>query len=380
VLDVAQGFDAQDHYSRDFAQLSSPVMMPAESCVRLAVPRAEQRSFFGDTGYAECFEKAIATARALGWSVTEIDFEPFLAAARLLYDGPWIAERYVALSSFLREQPDSVYPVTRSIIEKGATPSAAEAFAASYRLKALQRETESVWRDIDVLMTPTAGTIYRIEEVEADPIALNSNLGFYTNFVNLLDLAAIAVPAGFRQDGLPFGVTFVARKGSDATLLSYADRLHRGSVATVGAISQPWPDSRPAKATLKEGYIAVVVCGAHMEGLPLNHQLQERRAYLLSGTRTAPKYRFYALPGGPPKRPGLVRVAEGGAQIEVEVWAVPQQHFGSFVAGIPSPLGIGKVELEDGSLHCGFLCESVALQGARDITSLGSWRVYLSQG
>jgi allophanate hydrolase len=266
--------------------------------------------------------------------------------------------------------------VTRKIIERGALPSAADAFSAQYRLKRLQREAEAVWKQVDVMMVPTAGSIYTIEQVNADPIALNTNLGTYTNFVNLLDLAAVAVPAGFRQDGMPFGVSLIARSGSDRTLLGYADRLHRASVSRLGATQLPIPDS-PFDPPRPASYINVVVCGAHMQGLPLNHQLQERGAVFVRSTRTAAKYRFYALPGGPPKRPGLVRVAQHGASIAIEEWAVPAQHFGSFVAGIPKPLGIGKLELEDGSQQSGFLCESIALEGAKDISDLGDWRAYL---
>jgi allophanate hydrolase len=235
-----------------------------------------------------------------------------------------------------------------------------------------------VWREVDLLMTPTAGTVYAIAQVQADPIELNSNLGYYTNFVNLLDLAAVAVPGGFRPDGMPFGVTFTGRAASERQLLQFAALFHAASASTIGALDVAIPEVQRAAPRLEEDHIPVVVCGAHMSGLPLNHQLRERRAYLLRATRTSPHYEFYALPGGPPKRPGLVRVKQGGGAIDVEVWAVPQQHFGSFVAGIPAPLGIGKVELEDGSQCPGFLCESWALEGAQCITELGGWRRYLA--
>jgi len=261
-----------------------------------------------------------------------------------------------------------------------------------------KRAAAEAWGDIDVLVTPTTGTIYRIAGIEADPVRLNANLGFYTNFVNFLDLAAVAVPAGFRSDGLPFGVTLIGRAWSDAALLPLADRLHRASVSTAGALDAPLPKpgataaqfgaggsppstssaSTPAPPVTDAERIAVAVCGAHLEGLPLNPQLTSRGATLIRRTRTAPRYRFYALPGGPPLRPGLIRVGESGASIDVEVWSVPAEHFGSFVAGIPAPLGIGKVELEDGERVCGFICEGHAAAGAEDITSLGGWRAYLN--
>jgi allophanate hydrolase len=376
VLEVAQGFDAQDEYSREDSGSVSALALRAD--VKVGVPRMEQRSFFGDLDYAQCYARSIRVARELGWQVMEIDFQPYLDAARLLYEGPWLAERYLSIAGFLREHANELYPVTRGIIERGALPLATDAFAAQYRLKRLQREAEAAWKQVDLLMLPTAGSIYTIEQVNADPVTLNSNLGTYTNFVNLLDLAAVAVPAGFRRDGLPFGVSLIARRGSDRALLGYADRLHRASVTTLGATPLSMPTSS-FDPLIPASHINVVVCGAHMQGLPLNHQLQERGAFLVRSARTAAKYRFYALPGGPPKRPGLVRVPQQGASVAVEVWAVPTQHFGSFVAGIPQPLGIGKVELDDGSLHSGFLCESIALDGAEDITDLGDWRAYMSR-
>jgi allophanate hydrolase len=374
VLEVAQGFDATDEYSRDYAGQISPLGMRTH--LKVGVPREEQLSFFGDHEYEACYARSLRVARELEWQIVEIDFQPYLDAARLLYEGPWLAERYVSLAAFVREHAAELHPVTRQIIERGALPKATDAFSAQYRLKRLQREADAAWKQVDILMIPTAGSIYTIEEVNADPVALNTNLGTYTNFVNLLDLAAVAVPAGFRQDGLPFGVSLIAPRGSDRALLGYADRLHRASVTKLGATQASIPAST-FEPMMPATHLNVVVCGAHMQDLPLNHQLLERGAVLVRSARTAAKYRFYALPGGPPKRPGLVRVAQQGASVAVELWAVPTQHFGSFVAGIPQPLGIGKVELEDGSLHSGFLCESIALEGAEDISALGDWRAYL---
>jgi allophanate hydrolase len=371
VLDVAEGFDAEDSYSKTIVPKA-----PLSLSVRFGVPRSDQLEFFGDAEYARLFQAACDRVIDLGATLVTIDFAPFIETAKLLYEGPWVAERYAAIADLLEQEPQALHPVTRAIIEAGIKPTAVDAFRAHYRLKDLQRRTSQVWRDIDVLMTPTAGTIYRNDEVLADPIRLNSNLGLYTNFVNLLDLSAVATPAGLRTDGLPFGVTFVARPGDDDLLLSLSERMQHASVATLGALDAPVP--RPLGRSSRAKEIPVVVCGAHMSGLPLNHQLRDRGARLVRATQTAPHYRFYALPGGPPKRPGLVRVASEGAAIAVEVWSVPEEHFGSFVAGIPAPLGIGKVELSDGSRCSGFICEAYAIEGAQEITSLRSWRTYLS--
>lgn len=371
VFQVAEGFDAQDGYSRTL-----PARGWTGAPLRVGVPRRDQQEFFGDAQYERLFATACRRITATGAQLVEVDFAPLFETARLLYEGPWVAERYSVIEKFIEEHPDALLPVTASIIEGGAAPTAVAAFRAQYRLKDLQRATAALWDQIDVLMVPTAGTIYTLAQVEADPVALNSNLGRYTNFVNLLDLAAVAIPSGFRSDGLPFGVTLIAPAGTDSALLTLGATLHYDSGVKLGTTDAAVPAPSQARA-LPAGCIAVAVCGAHMSGLPLNHQLVSRGAHLLQSTRTAPAYRFFALPGGPPKRPGLIRTPHGGSAIDVEVWAVPQQHFGSFVAGIPAPLGIGKLELADGSWCSGFLCEGYAVDGAEEITSLGSWRRYL---
>jgi allophanate hydrolase len=252
-----------------------------------------------------------------------------------------------------------------------------EAFEGEYELKALKRAGEAAWSQVDFIVTPTAGTIYTIAAVDADPIRLNATLGYYTNFMNLFDLAGVAVPAGFRSDGLPFGITLIGPQASDRALLTLADLVHRRSATTLGATSVPLSASTAEAPALAAGYIALAVCGAHMEGLTLNHQLRDRGAYFLQRTQTSPSYRMLALPGGPPHRPGLVRVPRGGAAIDIEIWALPTETLGSFVAGIPSPLGIGKVELQNGADVPGFICEGYAASGAADITEFGGWRAYV---
>jgi allophanate hydrolase len=370
VLDAAEGYDAADPYSRKVGDREL-------NGLRVGIPRQDQLQYFGDTDYARLFDAAVRRLESLGGDVKEIDFDPFLEAARLLYEGPWIAERYAAVGSFIDAHSREVHPVTRQIIEAGKRPTAAAAFEGEYARKRLLRQTEPVWSQVDLVATPTAGTIYRLADLEADPVRLNANLGYYTNFMNLFDLAGVAVPAGFRADGLPFGITLVGPRGADRALLHIAGQMQRASVTTLGALHVPLPDRPVAPARLRDGYVPLAVCGAHMQGLPLNHQLRDRGAYLVQAASTAPRYRLFALPGGPPHRPGMIRVHQDGARIELEVWALPTEQVGSFIAAIPAPLGMGKVELDSGALVTGFLCEAYASEGAADITSYGSWRDYV---
>ena len=377
VLRIAAQYDAADPWSRRAPQPPRAGFGGA-AAFKFAVPRAAQLEFFGNAGYARGFEASIERLTRLGGVAHEADIEPLLEAARLLYEGPWVAERFLATESILRAQPEAMLEVTRRIIAGGETPRATDAFRAQYRLRELTRQAQAISDSGDVLLLPTAGTHYRIAEVEADPITLNSRLGRYTNFVNLMDLAAVAVPAGFTSAGLPFGVSLIAPAGSDADLLALAGRLQRESVNRSGATLHALPPATATPAAAPPGFVDVMVCGAHLSGLPLNPQLLERGARLVKTTRTAPIYKFHALPGGPPFRPGLVQVERDGAAVEVEVWRMPLERFGSFVAGIPAPLGIGKVRLEDGSMVCGFICESLAVHGAQDISHFGGWRQYLA--
>ncbi len=374
VLAVAEGFDPADSFSRPRQPPTLGRPIGGVVGLRLGVPRPAQLQFFGDADYARLFGEALTRLEALGAEPCEIDLTPFLESARLLYEGPWLAERYAAVGEFIDAQPAAVLPVTRDIIRAGRAASAADAFAGQYRLAELRRRADTVWGAVDAVVIPTAGTLYRIAEVEAEPVSLNSNLGYYTNFMNLLDLCAVAVPAGFRADGLPFGVTLFAPAFHDRGLLGLADALMHERRASLGATATALPT--PVVAAAAEG-IRLAVCGAHMEGLPLNPQLTERGARFVARTTTAPCYRLYALPGGPPQRPGLVCDGDGGA-IEVEVWELPAHRFGDFVDAIPAPLGIGRVALADGSEVAGFLCEPHAVARAEEITLLGGWRAWLA--
>ncbi|MEW6165030.1 MAG: allophanate hydrolase [Pseudomonadota bacterium] len=373
VLAVAAAFDAEDAYSRSLAPHGFDFGRAAS--FKFGVPMAKDIEFFGNADAQRLFSEAVERLRSLGGTAVEIDLAPFLDTARLLYGGPWVAERYLAIRDFFDAQPDKIFPPVREIIGGGRDYSAADTFAHLYRLRALKRVCDAVWDTVDVMLTPTAGTIYRVAEVEADPIRLNSNLGYYTNFMNLLDLAATAVPAGFQADGLPFGVTLIAPPHQDAPLLHLASRMQQALGDTLGATGQALPAAEMLEG-LPSGQVRVAVVGAHLSGLPLNFQLTERGARLVAVTQTAPKYRFYALPDG--KRPGLIQVERDGAAIACEVWEMPAEKFGSFVAGIPAPLGIGKLELTDGTVVNGFICEGLGVADARDITSYGGWRNWLA--
>jgi len=376
VFAVAQAFDVEDAYSRPLAPHGR--RFPVGAPFRFGVPRREQLAFFGDAENPALFDAAVARLTALGGTPVDLDFSPFLETARLLYGGPWVAERYHAIKDFIERQPESVFPVTREITLGGGKATAVEAFDAAYRLKALKRRCDAVWQDVDLVITPTAGLHPSIAAVEAEPLRINTDLGYYTNFMNLLDYAAVAVPAALRSDGLPFGVTLFAPAFQDLPLLELAKRWQQHSGLPLGASGQPLPTGEIAAPGVPDGMLRVAVCGAHLSGLPLNWQLTQRGGRLIGAVRSAPEYRFYALAGGPPLRPGMVRVASGGAAIEMEIWELPAREFGSFVAGIPAPLGIGKVKLADGSQVSGFVCESAGLDGAEDITHFAGWRSWLA--
>ena len=372
VMAVVMDFDAADPYSRK--QIAHGFDFGDSERFHFGLPLAKDLEFFGNSETPQLFQNAAERLKDLGGIPVAIDLAPFLQVARMLYEGPWVAERYLAIQEFFDTNPDSVRSPVREIIASGCDYSAADAFASFYALQAAKRPCDAVWEGIDVLITPTAGTIYRIAEMEADPIRLNSNLGYYTNFMNLLDLAATAVPAGFQMNGLPFGVTLVAPAHQDAPLLHLASRLHRAFGGPLGATAHPMPPSRRGLPQASS-QIRIAVVGAHLSGLALNQQLLEHDARLVGTTSTASKYRLYALADG--KRPGLVRVAQGGTAIACEVWEMPATHFGGFVSGIPEPLGIGKVELADGSIVNGFICEAIGIEGARDITEYRGWRGWI---
>jgi allophanate hydrolase len=374
ALAVMAGHDDSDAYSRT-RPLGTPGAAPA--AFRVGVPRPSERVFFGDDRAAKHYAAALDRLAALGASVIEIDIEPFYEAAKLLYEGPWVAERYAAAESLIASSPDAMYPITRAIILGGARPTALAAFKAFYRLEELRRAAEHTFREVDILALPTAPTTYTVAQVLADPIQLNSRLGTYTNFVNLFDLCGLALPAAL-HDARPFGVTLLAPGGADAVLATIGRVFHADTKLPLGALRAPQPLLAPL-ATQADGGIALAVVGAHLSGMPLNHELTTHGARLIATTMTAADYRLYALDGAGPRKPGLLRVAPGrGSAIAVEIWALPADGFGRFVAAIPAPLSIGSVKLADGRIVKGFLVEAEAAYGARDISSFGGWRAFVA--
>ena len=347
---------------------------------RFGVPARRDLDFLGDAQAEALFDAAVGRLRSLGGEAVEIDLEPFLDVARLLYEGPWVAERYLAIRDFIDTHPQALFPVTRDITLGGARPTAADAFAAQYRLRELARRCDAVWRELDCVLTPTTPTIFSVEQMLAEPVLRNSQLGRYTNFMNLLDAAAVAVPAGFRADGLPLGVTLFAPAHQDLPLLRLAERWQASLGQACGARepAAAAPDRETGPPAVPAGWQRIVVVGAHLSGMALNPQLLERGARMVAATATAPVYRLHALPDG--RRPALQRVADGGVRIACEVWELEATALAGFIAAIAAPLGVGRVELADGGSEMGFICEPIALRDAHDISAWGGWRAWVEAG
>lgn len=364
VRKVAEGVDSQDPWSRPMTPASLHTAAPV-----IAVPTPESREFFGDTAAQTAFEATLDRVTSLGWTITEVDYTPFRQAAALLYGGPRVAERYAAVGAFVDEHYDACDPTVAKIIAGGRDYTAADLFKDNREIERLKKIAINQLDGADAFLLPTAPTQYTVDAVNADPIQLNANLGTYTNFVNLFDMAAIAVPAGMTATGFPFSVTLVAKAFSDDAIAYLADQLHH---------TLPEAATLPTVPAPAAGKIHLAVVGAHLKGMPLNVQLQDRHASLLETTTTAPTYELYALAKTTPTKPGLVRVTDGGTAIEVEVWELDATSFGTFTQLVPPPLAIGNVELADARWVKGFVCEPAGLDGATDITHLGGWRAYMA--
>lgn len=369
VANIMEGFDAADGYSR----VAPAAATYFSNKPRFGIPASP--NWFGDAQAEAAWLETLENISAFGAELVTIDFTPMFTLAQLLYGGPWVAERHAAIANFMQDHADDMNEVVRGIIEKAVNFSATDAYRAEYRRADLAREIQTLMNGVDALLVPTSPRHPSIAEVAADPVGVNSQLGTYTNFVNLADCSALALPATMRADGLPFGITLIAPAWQDAALAAFGKKWHSSVHLPLGATSKPTP-TLTIKNTTPEGYVRLAVVGAHLTGMPLNVQLQERNAIFVESTYTANTYRLFALPNTTPPKPGLIRSVEG-AEIIVELWDVPMQHFGSFVALIPAPLGIGTLSLHDGREVKGFICEGAAVDGATDITHLGGWRTYI---
>jgi allophanate hydrolase len=377
VAEVARGFEPDDPGSRwpeaDRFRFQVPARPPR---FRFGVPSRPSLDFLGDARAAEAFERAVTRLIALGGQRVDIDFSAFQDAGSLLYDGPFVVERLEAAGRILMENPEAIIGPVRTILGGALRFDAQAAFEGIRKLARLRRRAHADLAKLDVLVVPTVPTIFTIEEVDAEPLRRNAELGAYANFVNLLDLAALAVPTGLRSDGMPAGVTLVGPWGRDALLAGLGSALHRATSEVLGATGRGFPDAPPAVAPAPPDWLSIAVVGAHLSGEPLNRELTEAGGQFVRAARTAPRYRLYALPNTTPPKPGLARVPSDGSSIELEVWALSPDAFGRFVSRVPAPLCIGTLELEDGARVSGFLCEGYALAGATDISRFGGWRAY----
>jgi allophanate hydrolase len=369
-------FDEQDAYSRPFPQ---PALSAFPRGIRLGAPRPDQRQFFDDENASAAFSQDLRLAESLGARVVEFDFDPFAKVARVLYDGPWVAERYAATKPLIETNPQALHPVTRAIIESALKFDAVAAFEAFYWLADCKRQASRAWSEFDVMLVPTMPRFYTVADVEADPVRLNSRLGTYTNFVNLLDLCAIATPAGVRGDGLPSSVTLIGPSGADGLLAGVATAIQARSGAAMTAEAPAASPASQATSRATGDRIEIAVVGAHLSGLPLNRELVDLGAFFSREVETTADYRLFALPGSIPAKPGLLRVSEGaGSAIKAEIWTLDPAGFGAFVARIAAPLGIGTIRLSDGGSVKGFLVEAEAIKAAEDVSRFGGWRAYLA--
>lgn len=388
VFGVARGYDAADAYSRDFAH--SPLSAPTGG-LRIGVPDPASVQFFGDTAQEHAFARDVAKLAATGAEIVEVDFTTLYDIAAMRYQGAWVAERHTVIADLLNTDPQSVHPVTRQIIGLADNLSADDAFNGFYRLAALKRKAAPMLATIDMLCVPTIPDFATVAELEADPVGPNNRMGTYTNFVNLMDMCGIAVPTAPRSDGRPGSVTLLAEAGSDALVAAVARGFEEDCPRQMGATSFALPQPEPLPEPVSD-HIELAVCGAHMSGLALNTELTKLGVRLLRADKTAPRYKFYALAGGPPARPGLVRnpdtgsdsaTADGSSRgtgsVSLEIWSMPKAAMGDFIEGIPAPLAIGSVELADGTWVKSFVCEAAGTAGAEDITGLGDWRRYLAE-
>ena len=371
VAEVMEGFDVTDSYSR-----VNPATAPAKFSAQLNLAIPKQLDFFGDAQSAVAFQQALIELKNLGAELTEIDFSAFSQLASQLYQGSWVAERTAAVADLLETSVHDFDPTVLEIIQKGQQYTAVDAYNAEYLKQELARDIQQTLAQFDALVVPSSPTIHTLAEMAESPIENNSHFGTYTNFTNLADLSAIAVPAGFRADGLPFGITFIAPAWHDTALAEFAEKWQNHLQLPLGAVAKTFPEANSVMSAPSAQHFRVAVVGAHLTGMPLNFQLTTRQAVHVETTTTSADYALYALPGTVPPKPGLAR-QEAGQKIIVELWDIPKARFGEFVAEIPTPLGMGNIELADGRWVKGFICEPYGLNGAKNISEFGGWRAYI---
>ncbi len=371
VAEVMEGFDVTDSYSR-----VNPATAPAKFSAQLNLAIPKQLEFFGDAQSADAFQQALTELKNLGAELTEIDFSAFSQLASQLYQGSWVAERTAAVADLLETSVQDFDPTVLEIIQKGQQYTAVDAYNAEYLKQELARDIQQTLAQFDALVVPSSPTIHTLAEMAESPIENNSHFGTYTNFTNLADLSAIAVPAGFRADGLPFGITFIAPAWHDTALADFAEKWQKHLKLPLGAVAKTLPEANSVMSAPSAQHFRVAVVGAHLTGMPLNFQLTTRQAVHVETTTTSADYALYALPSTVPPKPGLAR-QEAGQKIIVELWDIPKARFGEFVAEIPTPLGMGNIELADGRWVKGFICEPYGLNGAKNISEFGGWRAYI---
>lgn len=373
VFQVAASYDESDCFARKNPANNQKAVV-LNKAFTFAIPKVDQLAFFDSSSYQQAFNDAVAELEKLGGTKVELDFSPLLAAAKLLYEGPWVAERYIATQDIIEHQSEAMLDVTRTIISQGNKLNATEAFSALYQLQALKKQADKLIQQVDVVVTPTAGRHFTLAEIAEQPIMRNSQLGYYTNFMNLLDYAAIAVPTSFTKNKvMPFGITLFSDAMTDQKLLMLAKRIQTHANLPLGATN--WALGNTALNTDNDAFIDLVVCGAHLSGMALNWQLTDRHAVLLEKTTTADKYQMFAV-AGKIERPAMIRQETHGRGFDVEVWRLPVESFGSFVTGIAQPLGIGKLELADGRWLTGFIAEGYAANIGQNISEYSGWRAY----
>lgn len=373
---IVSVYNPEDAWSNPLPPIIPSTLPPA---IHVGVPDAESLIFTGEDNAANAFKDNLFLLAEIDHSPASINLKDFFDVAKLLYHGPWVAERYQAIRDIMEKTPEILYPVTRQIITGATKFSAADTFANIYQLAQLRRKTEKIWQSIDVLIVPTFPRPRTVADLAQDPVTPNNELGTYINFVNLLDLCALAVPGKTRVDGLPSSITLIAPHGKDNLLAALGKKLHAQADVLIGATQTAVTENSVPMTTATDDEIEIVVVGAHLSGMALNHELTSRNSRFLRAGTTTKDYKLYALAGGPPMRPGLMRSKTNmGSEIQIEVWAIPKANFTSFMIGIPAPLGIGTVSLADGTSPKGFIMETQGLESAEDISHFGVWRSYIA--